>query len=103
MVEWETAQITAEPLSIIARDDPVTCAAYGKENNILQLPEWNILKHIAEHPKSLTRDINQTKIRQVRRSATSHCQYLIPRDYEHALELDKINGNSRWYDATNKE
>ena len=27
MVEWETGEITEEPLSIIAQDDPVTCAA----------------------------------------------------------------------------
>ena len=27
MVAWETGEITEEPLSIIAQDDPVTCAA----------------------------------------------------------------------------
>ena len=32
MVEWETGEITEEPLSIIAKDDPVTCAAYAKEH-----------------------------------------------------------------------
>ena len=30
-VEWETGEITFEPLSIVAADDPVTCAAYAKE------------------------------------------------------------------------
>ena len=34
-VEWETGEITFEPLSIIAADDPVTCAAYSKENDLL--------------------------------------------------------------------
>ena len=34
-VEWETGEITFEPLSIIAADDPVTCAAYAKENDLL--------------------------------------------------------------------
>ena len=34
-VEWETAEITFEPLSIIAADDPVTYAAYAKENDLL--------------------------------------------------------------------
>ena len=29
--------------------------------------------------------------------------YLIPRDYKHALELDKLSGNKRWYDATKME
>ena len=69
MVEWETGEITEEPLSIIAKDDTVTCAAYAKEHNLPQLPEWNKLKHIARHQKTLTRVINQTKIRQGRRSA----------------------------------
>jgi hypothetical protein len=29
MVEWENGGITSEPLSIIAVDDPVTCAIYA--------------------------------------------------------------------------
>ena len=62
MVEWETGEITEEPLSIIAQDYLVTCAAYAKEHNLLHLPEWNKLKHIAKHQKTLTRAINQTKI-----------------------------------------
>ena len=103
MVEWETGEITEEPLSIIAQDDPVTCTAYAKEHNLLHLPEWNKLKHIAKHQKTLTRAINQTKIRQVRKTATYQFGYLIPIDYKHALELDKMNGNSRWYDSTKKE
>ena len=43
MVEWKTGEITEEPLSIIAQDDPVTCAAYAKEHNLLHLPEQNKL------------------------------------------------------------
>ena len=54
MVEWKTGEITEEPLSIIAQDDPVTCAAYVKEHNLLHLPEWNKVKHIAKHQKTLT-------------------------------------------------
>ena len=95
MVEWETVEVTEEPLSIIAQDDPVTCAAYAKEHNQLHLPRQSKLKHIAKHRKTLPGDINQTKIRQVRRSATYQLGYLIPRDYKHALELDKLNGNGK--------
>ena len=57
MVEWQTGEITEEPLSIIAQDDPATCAAYGKKHNLLDLPKWNKLKHIAKHQKTLTRAI----------------------------------------------
>ena len=38
MVEWETEETTEEPLFIIAQDDPVTCSAYAKNQNLLQLP-----------------------------------------------------------------
>ena len=30
-IEWETGEITFEPLSAIAADDPITCAAYEKK------------------------------------------------------------------------
>ena len=97
MVEWETGKITEEPLSIIATDDPVTCAAYAKKHNLLNLllPCLRRFRNIARNQKSLTGAINQTKIRQVRRSATYQFGYLIPRDYKHAMELGKLNGNSR--------
>ena len=104
-MEWlnETGEITKELLSVIAKDDPVTCVAYGKEHNLLHLPEWSNLKHIATYQKTLTRAISQTKIRKVRRSATYQFGYLIPRDYKHTLELDKMNGNHSRYDATRME
>ena len=31
-------EITEEPLSVIVVDDPVTCAAYTKKHNLLNLP-----------------------------------------------------------------
>ena len=40
MVEWETGEITDEPLSLIAVDDPVTCAEYAKKHDLLQLDGW---------------------------------------------------------------
>ena len=66
MVEWETGEITDEPLSLIAADDPVTCAEYAKKHDLLHLDGWKKLKHIAKNQKQLIRAINQSKIRQVR-------------------------------------
>ena len=40
-VEWDTGEITFEPLSIIAANDPATCAAYAKENYLLALKGWH--------------------------------------------------------------
>ena len=69
-VELETGEITFEPLSIIAADDPVTCAAYAKENDLLALEGWRRFRSLAKKDKVLARAIKQSKIRQVRRSQT---------------------------------
>ena len=51
-VEWETGEITFEPLSIIAADDPVTCAAYAKENDLLALEGWRRFRSLAKKDPS---------------------------------------------------
>ena len=102
-VEWETGEITFEPLSIIAADDPVTCAAYAKENDLLALEGWHRFRSIAKKDKVLARAIKQSKIRQVRRSQTYMFAYLIPRNYMEAMQFDSENKNSKWYDAIKLE
>ena len=56
-VEWETGEITFEPLSITAADDPVTCAAYAKENDLLALEGWHRFRSLAKKDKVLARAI----------------------------------------------
>ena len=82
IVEWETGEITEEPLSLIAADDPVTSAEYAKKHDLLHLDGWKRLNHIAKNQKQLTRAINQSKIRQVRSSAVYQFGFLIPKDYK---------------------
>ena len=67
-VEWETGEAIFDPLSIIAADDPVTCAAYAKENDLLALEGWCRFGSLAKKDKVLAKAIKQSKIRQVRRS-----------------------------------
>ena len=71
--------------SIIAADDPVTCAAYAKENDLLALEGWRRFRSLAKKDKVLARAIKQSKIRQVRRSQTYMFGYLIPRNYMEAI------------------
>ena len=102
-VEWETGETTFEPLSISAADDPVTCAAYAKENDLLALEGWCRFRNLAKKDKVLSREIKQSKIRQVRRSQTYMFGYLIPRNYMEAIQFDSENKNSKWYDAIKME
>ena len=101
--EWETGEITFEPLSIIAAVDPITCAAYAKENDLLALEGWCRFRSLAKKDKVLARAIKQSKIRQVRRSQTYMFGYLIPRNYIEAMQFDSENKNSKWYDAIKLE
>ena len=102
-IEWETSEITFEPLSAIAADDPITCAAYTKETNLYSLDGWKRFIHLIIEEKQLTRAIRQSKVRQVRHAQKYMFGYLIPRNYTQALEFDKANINSKWYDATKAE
>jgi hypothetical protein len=55
LVEWETGEITTEPLNGIASDDPVTCAVYVRENGLLDTPGWKQFKTIAQREKKYLR------------------------------------------------
>jgi len=59
MIEWENGEITSEPLSVIAANDPVTCALYAKENDLLDQEGWKRFRGIAKHDKKLLCMANQ--------------------------------------------
>ena len=77
LVEWETGEKTYEPLPILAADDPVTCATYAKENDVLHIEGWKRFRNIAKRDKTLARAVMQSKIREVRRSSKYMFGYLI--------------------------
>ena len=52
-VEWETWEVTFEPLSVIAADDPVTCATYAKQHDLLAWEGWHRLRNLAKREKVL--------------------------------------------------
>ena len=59
LVEWETGEKTYEPLSVLAADDPVTCATYAKENDLLYIDGWKRFRNLAKRDKILTRAVMQ--------------------------------------------
>ena len=92
-MEWETGEVTYEPLSVIAADDPVTCAAYAKQHDLLAVEGWCMFRNLAKKDNVLARTIKQSKIRQVRRSQTYMFGYLIPRNCMEAMQFDAENKN----------
>ena len=102
-IEWETSEITFEPLSVIETNDPITCPASVKEKNSYNLDGWKRFRHLIKKEEQLTRAIKQSKRRQVRHAKKYMFGFLILRNYTEALEFDKANNNSKWYDATKDE
>lgn len=63
MIKWENREITAEPLSVIAaNEDPVTCAIYTSDNNLLELEGWRHFKGITKREKKFQQMVNQSKL-----------------------------------------
>ena len=48
MVEWESGEVTYELLTLISKDDPITCAVYAKKHDLLDTTGWKHLKRYAK-------------------------------------------------------
>ena len=103
MVEWESGEVTYEPLTLISKDDPITCSVYAKKQDLLDTTGWKHLKRYAKTSKRLIRAVKQSRIRQVRASARYQHGFQIPKDYNDAIRLDKENSNTHWQDAMDLE
>ena len=99
MIEWENGEVIAEPLQVIALDDPVTCAIYAKENNLLDLPGWKRFKPLAKHQKKFTQFISQAKLCSFNTAPQYKYGFEIPRSYTHAIRLDEQSKTTCWKDA----
>ena len=103
LVEWETGESTFEPLNDIAADDPITCAIYAKDNDLLDEDGWRRFKPIARRQQKLLRLTNQAKLQSYRSTPVYKFGYLVPRNHDQAMELDRRNGNTKWADAEKTE
>jgi hypothetical protein len=99
MVEWETGETTYEPLELIAKDDAVTCALYAKDNGLLNTPGWKRFQKLAKRNKKFIRSVNQSKLRQTRRSPKFKFGFEVPRNHLDAIRLDELSGNTLWRDS----
>ena len=103
MIQWENDEITSEPLSQFAKDDPVSCAQYALDNDLLTLEGWKRFRGIAKNQKKLKIMVRQAKLKSYKSSTRYMFGFEIPRTYAEALRLDERNGNSRWKDCKQLE
>ena len=102
-IEWENGEVSEEPLTIIAADDPVTCAIYARDNNLLDTPGWKRFKTIAKRQKNFFRAANQAKLRSFSQAPKFKYGQEIPANYSKAMDLDDRNMLNKWADATQLE
>jgi Reverse transcriptase (RNA-dependent DNA polymerase) len=103
LIEWDNGEITSETLRVIAAIDPVSCAIYASENNLLDQPGWKRFKHIAKREKKFTCMVNQVNLRSYNTAPCYKYRFEVPRTFEQAIRLDKRNGNTLWEDAATSE
>jgi hypothetical protein len=57
LVEWENGEITTEPLLVIAANNPVTCAVYAREHDLLDVEGWKHFWNLAKREKHFLRKV----------------------------------------------
>ncbi len=96
---WEGDERTWEPIKILKEDDPVTLAIYAKEHGLLEETGWKSLKRLARRQKKMVRMLNQSKLKAFRTRTRYKYGYIVPNDHDHAMRLDRQNGNTKWKDS----
>jgi Reverse transcriptase (RNA-dependent DNA polymerase) len=98
-VEWKDGSTSWLPLKDLKETNAVEVAQYAKENRLMDEPAfawW--APHVL---KKLIRLIKMSRSKHVRKGYKFGIR--IPTSVEEALELDKENNNTLWYDAIMKE
>eukprot|EP00979_Chaetoceros_neogracilis_P009185 scaffold2090_cov151-Chaetoceros_neogracile.AAC.2 len=105
LVEWDGVgyEPSWEPLAHMKEADPISCASYGREHNLLNEVGWKWAKKIKIDAAKMIR-----LARRMFRSAKMQNDvfkfgFQVPRGVSQALALDKANGNNLWKEALEKE
>ena len=105
LVDWAGEEPTWEPLSHMKTQDPVTLAVYAHDNGLLNQSKWKWAKHYVKTKKKLDRAKKQVHLMKKRTGKAIKYMFgeRVPRTLAEAYMLDKINGNTKWQDAIEKE
>ena len=97
LVHWEDGSENFEPLTVMAKADPLTCALYAKAHDLfLNTPGWKSLKRVATQEVKFNRMMQQAKMSQAPHGPTYKFGILVPKNRKDVLAIDSVNGNTRW-------
>jgi hypothetical protein len=64
--KWETGIVIADPLTMIIADDPVMCAIYPEDKDLLSKAGWKQSKGMVKEGKKMLQQVHQAKLRSFR-------------------------------------
>ena len=103
LIEWESGEVTLEPVCEIAKFDRYVLAEYARDNDLIEKwdDRWPSLKlrQAAKNAKTLIRAINAAKRSSYKSAPVYMFGHRVPRNHDEAMELDKANGNTKWKDS----
>ena len=79
MVEWESGEVTYEPLKLISKDDPITCAVMPRHMIFLTQQDGNTSKDLPRLPKDSSELSNNPGFAKL----------------EHQLDINKVSKSQR--------
>ena len=85
----------------IKKDDPISLAKYAQDMKLTNQTRWKWANTCLKKDKRFTRMLKQVQLCK-KKTATVKCNFgvRIPKTIKEALMSDKLNGNTKWADAT---
>ena len=99
LVRWSTGERSWEPISEMAKDDPITVAIYAQKKDLLDTPGWKQFRTYTKNAKKMLRLVNQAKLKSFRSAPMYKYGFQVPRNHAEAMRLDQEHGNTKWHDA----
>ena len=103
LVQWEDGSQTWEPLNVFAKDDPVTCAIYARDNDLVKVRGWKFLRRFVKSKKKLARMTRQLHLARKNSGPKFKFGVQVPRNWKEARQLQEKAGHTKWTDAEAKE
>jgi hypothetical protein len=92
-----------EPLNNVAKDDPVSCARYAKEHDLLNTEDWKIFKRFVNREKKMHQMTKYVHAYDCRHGPVYMFGVQVPKSTKQSLEFHKINKNNLRQIALQKE
>jgi hypothetical protein len=99
LIEWDGEEPTWEPLNIIGKDNPVSCAIYSEANNLLNRKGWKWLKRHAKNLPKIYARVQEAMKAKVLHGPKYKYGTRLPDREKTVINLDKENGNHAWCEA----